>query len=299
MDDSSSSSIFDDDPSSFLQTCSAALDSNTDDNNDYHTDTTTTTSSNNMNHQKASSPTILILQNLIKEATNLHSEGETYYINDQYEAAEISNLRGLKVIDSISAYLQKNHSLNNDDDDDDDETTTRRTNNDRYNNVEDVEIKEEEKVVVPVSMMMSALEDVSSNNNNNNNNSREYDQYLILIMKIISLQILFWTNQVFVLNDLEKFEESNELCTVALDAIEQERKTCLQIIASSSSSSISSETMTMGSLSSTIFLLSPLSSLSAKSRTMTTSIYRMILNELDISQIRSKNTRMKMMVMMI
>ncbi len=48
-----------------------------------------------------------ILSNLIQEAKNLKLEGNTYFTSQNYEAAQVTYARGLKVIQSLETFLQK------------------------------------------------------------------------------------------------------------------------------------------------------------------------------------------------
>lgn len=59
--------------------------------------------------QSQLTPTSLtIISNLIQEAKNLKSEGNSYFTTQNYAAAEVTYTRGLKVIQSVSAYVRKN-----------------------------------------------------------------------------------------------------------------------------------------------------------------------------------------------
>lgn len=61
-------------------------------------------SSNNNNNKNTNA----ILSNLIEEAKNLKLEGNTYFTTQNYEAAQITYARGLKVIQSLESFLQNN-----------------------------------------------------------------------------------------------------------------------------------------------------------------------------------------------
>lgn len=130
-----------------------------------------TTKQNTNSADKKASQSIII-SNLINEAKRLKSEGNSYFTTQNYEAAEVAYSHGLKVIQSLSSYINRKHHPNNSD----------------------------------------------------NGSSTINDNDVVFNLDIISLQVAFWSNQAFVLNNIGKYEEAERICTMALDEIVKERK---------------------------------------------------------------------------